>query len=171
MELRRAARRPTAQRVQTPFAAVGCRETAFFQNLQDRPKFADLQLSKAGQIKREAQITVQLLQLTLDAWNEVSAESFSAAWATCGYIAKDQAVDLQMQSKALDPTQAWHALDLADALISRVPQWQVLRNEEWAVMPSSIARLVMSNLAILYNIYIYVKILSSGVCLHMKVLI
>lgn len=118
----------------------------YFADLTQRPEFGELTLSKSGQAKRMASLTVKLLEDTLKAWKRVSPKQFSAAWATCGYIEKDHAVDLQAAAKALDPSgmsQAFGANEFASVKLAKVPQWQVLCSDgEWAAMPSSIASFV-----------------------------
>lgn len=116
-------------------------------NLCQRPEFRNLQLSKSGQAKRTAALSSRLLENTLTAWLRVSDKCFTAAWATCGYVTKDTAVDLQAAAKDLDPSglqTAWGALEHASVAVkhSKVPCWQVKNSDgEWADMPSSIATL------------------------------
>ena len=124
---------------------AGAEDLQYVANLTKRPEFKDLQLSKSGQAKRTAAISSRLLENSLKAWLRVSDACFSAAWATCGYVTKDTAVDLQAAAKHLDPSglqTAWGALEQASAAVkhSKVPCWQVKNSDGvWADMPSSIA--------------------------------
>lgn len=109
---------------------VGAEDLKYFADLTQRPEYGQLQLSKSGQAKRMASLTVKLLENTLKAWKRVSPQQFTAAWATCGYIQKDEAVDLQAAARTLDPSgmsQAFGANEHASVRLAKVPQWQVLR--------------------------------------------
>ena len=122
---------------------AGAEDLNYFSNLAERPAFKDLLIGKSGQAKRTSLITIRLLENTLTAWNNVSPVCFAAAWASCGYISKEESVDMQAVSMALDPSglhQAWDAHDLAPVRHVKVPCWQIQRADEtWATMPSSIA--------------------------------
>lgn len=124
---------------------AGAEDLRYFADLTKRPSFKDLTLSRSGQPKRAVLLTAQLLECTLKAWQQVSAKCFAAAWHVCGYISKDEAVDLQAAARTLDPSgmaEAWGACDLAQPFVKHVKkvQWQVERPDgSFAVMPTPIA--------------------------------
>ena len=126
---------------------VGAEDLKYFADLQQRPAFKELILSKSGQPKRQVEISRRLLDNTLRAWRNVSDACFTAAWYVCGYTTKEQSVDLQAESRRLDPSgmvSAWGAMEHATIKHAKVPQWQVLlRDGEWAAIPSSIASLAL----------------------------
>lgn len=124
---------------------AGAEDLKYFSDLALRPWFRDLSLTKSGQAKRTALITGRLLENSLKAWRQVSPQCFSAAWATCGYVSKNDSVDLQKAAMALDPSglfQAMGAEDFAQVKHAKIPCWQVQKEDgTWANMPSSIANL------------------------------
>eukprot|EP00434_Breviolum_minutum_P031218 symbB.v1.2.027609.t1/scaffold2843.1/size69054/7 len=112
---------------------AGAEDLQYVANLCQRPEFRNLQLSKSGQAKRTAALSSRLLENTLTAWLRVSDKCFTAAWATCGYVTKDTAVDLQAAAKDLDPSglqTAWGALEHASVAVKHS---KAARTEDGAV--------------------------------------
>ncbi len=139
---------------------AGAEDLKYFSDLTKRPSFKELKLSKSGQAKRTVEINSKLLECTLRAWQAVSPQCFTAAWSTCGYVSKDESINLQDAALTLDPSglqNLWGAQDEATVSITRakVPTWQILRNDEWANVPSTIASLGYIYIYI-YIIYIYI---------------
>ena len=87
----------------------------------------------SGQIAMEARPLIEIVDLTLSAWEALDRKVFQSAWIICGYTTQDELAVFDGQARGLDRAAAHSALSDAFTKYSRFFVPQYCTTMEWQI--------------------------------------